>query len=459
MLADRLAAAGYLGGLRSAALALVSAAVGLGAGFFAVGHTKTAVVLVAAVALLGIVARSPVALACLALPASFDTSRLSLGNGISLPDVVLLGATFLSFPALARSETPKGLFALRRWFLAYAAAMLIASVAHPRYEGFIEIGHRALLVLGAAGVGVWIYDEGRARVALRLAVAAATVLGVAAVIAGAAHGFHHPAQPFGFQKNFVGTMLGLSGLLVLAGSDELALAPPLRSFCILFIAGGLAASQSRLAMVSFGIGILAWALGTKGAAVRRAVKKRRVSVLAVVISIGFLVFAGILIKDQLAHKQASKTTNSVAVRNQIESATRAYWRQSPIIGNGVYYYYHNPSLQAQNSDLVAPNNSIDEALAEGGVVEAAAFVTFLLGGMWVLWRSRRYSPLALVGLAMVLDRVVHGMGDIYWTAGDASLPWIVAGMGLAQAAHARLGHHGETASEEPQSASRRIAAA
>ena len=66
------------------------------------------------------------------------------------------------------------------------------------------------------------------------------------------------------------------------------------------------------------------------------------------------------------------------------------------------------------------------------LVLAAGFIIFNVGALSVLLRYR--NPLAVAGLACVADRLVHGMVDIFWTAGDASRPWLIVGMGMAQAA-------------------------
>jgi hypothetical protein len=84
-----------------------------------------------------------------------------------------------------------------------------------------------------------------------------------------------------------------------------------------------------------------------------------------------------------------------------------------------------------NRFLVAPTNAVVEALAEGGIVLAAGFIVFNVGAISVLLRYR--NPLAVAGLALVADRLAHGMVDIFWTAGVASLPWLIVGMGFAEA--------------------------
>lgn len=423
--------------VRQMAGVILCAAAGLGVGALAVNDRKYALLLLGALVLLTILARSPVMLGVLALAATFNTSRLSVGHGIALPDLMLLASMFLSFPALARMRTPPGLSALRRWFLVYLGAMVVATVAHPRSTGFIEIGHRTMLVVGAAGVGAWIYAEGKAQLALRIFYGLALVFAILAIAVGAFHGFHGPAQPLHLNKNYLGSILGMALLTGIAGADEIRIPGVLRSYSLLVVGGGLAATQSRLSMLGLGAGAIVWAIRSRPHLARNGRSRRRVSKLGMVVVAGVVALAAVSIESQLSHKKATKNTNSVAVRTLTENATRNYWRQSPIIGNGVYYYYNNPALLAENRYLTAPDNSIDEALAEGGLVLAAAFILFHLGALGVLFRSR--STLAVLGLALVADRILHGMGDIYWTAGNSSLPWIVAGMGLAQSAGLRRG--------------------
>ena len=190
----------------------------------------------------------------------------------------------------------------------------------------------------------------------------------------------------------------------------------------------MAATHSRAAMLGLVLGLLVCFFRT------HSDYRRRSFMAAAVLAIGFLSYAGYLVQSQVSDTSATINTNSVAVRNKTNAATLALWRTSPIVGVGIYYY-NDPKYQQMNRFLVAPTNAIYEALAEGGIVLAVGFVVFQVGAASVLLRRR--NPLAVAGLALVADRLMHGMVDIYWTAGNSSLPWIIAGMGLAQAAAAR----------------------
>lgn len=398
---------------------------GLAAGYLAASHLKAALILFGAGAVVGLFAVSPISIALLCLPSVFYTGRLSIGSGIALPDILLLIATVMSLPALARLGTPRGVSNVRRWMLVYVIAMLVSLAAHPSAKGLIEVGHRTLLVSGALGVGAWVYQGGKTSTALRLLVLGGVVVGVLCIFAGAVHGFARPAQPIGLNKNYAGSILGLTILAGLGAPDELGLPQLLRNSALVVLGGGLAATHSRGAMLALVGGVLVLFFRTHTDYRRRSFR------MGAVVAIAFLVLGGVLVKDQLANVQATKSTNSVAVRSQVEAEARSLWHTSPIVGVGVYYY-ELPSYQALSHWVQAPTNEIDEALAEGGIVLLVGFLVFHVGAAAALFR--RMNPLAVTGLAMVADRFIHGMADIYWTAGNASLPWIIAGMGLAQAA-------------------------
>ena len=408
------------------AVPLVCALLGLISGYLAVREPKLAVVFLGLGAVLALISLSPISIALLVAPASFNVSRLSIGHGIALPDAVLLIATVLSFPALARLGTPRGVTNIRRWFGVYLVAMLAIVVIHPSSRSLVEAGHRTLLVVGPLSVGAWIYLSGRTRLALRLLVGVGAVVGMILFIAGAAHGFRSTASlPLGLNKNYVGSVLGLSMLVALAAPRELELKPEFRYAAIAAMGGGLVASDSRAAMLALVVGIFVWFFRTQSD------YRMRSFIIAAVLAAGFLTYAIYLVSGEIANKQATQSTNSVAVRNQTEDATIALWRTSPVVGVGIYYYT-DPAYQEVNRFLVAPTNAVVEALAEGGIVLAAGFIIFNVGAVSVLLRYR--NPLAVAGLACVADRLAQGMVDIFWTAGNSSLPWLIVGMGMAQAA-------------------------
>jgi hypothetical protein len=429
----------YLRTLTSRALlAPVTCAVfGLVSGYLAVQQPRFAVVFLGIGAVVALIARSPISVALLVAPASFSVSRLSIGHGIALPDAVLLIATFLSLPALARLGTPRGVTNVRRWFCVYLVAMVVICLIHPSTHGLVEAGHRTLLVVGPLGIGAWIYLDGRTKLALRLLIGAASIFGFLFFITAAAHGFSGTAAlPLSLNKNYAGSIFGLCILLVLAAPTEVHLSSRWRFAALAAMAGGLVGSHSRAAMVGLVVGLFVWFFRT------HSDYRKRSFIIAAVLAVGFLTYASYLVSNQIANTTETQNTNSVAVRNKTEDATVALWRTSPVVGVGIYYYT-DPTYQSENRWLVAPTNAVVEALAEGGIVLAAGFIIFSVGAIGVLLRYR--NPLAVAGLAMVADRLAHGMVDIFWTAGNASLPWLIVGMGMAQAAVI-----GRTSAGEPE---------
>ncbi len=178
-------------------------------------------------------------------------------------------------------------------------------------------------------------------------------------------------------------------------------------------------------MVGLVVGIFVWFFRT------HSDYRKRSFIIAAVLAVGFLTYASYLVSGQVANKQATQNTNSVAVATRRRVRPLRLWRTSPVVGVGIYYYT-DPAYQEMNRWLVAPTNAVVEALAEGGIVLAAGFIIFNVGAVSVLLRYR--NPLAVAGLACVADRLAHGMVDIFWTAGNSSLPWLIVGMGMAQAA-------------------------
>ena len=259
------------------------------------------------------------------------------------------------------------------------------------------------------------------------------VVGVIFFIAGAAHGFRSTASlPLGLNKNYVGSVLGLSMLVALAAPRELELKPEFRYAAIAAMGGGLVASHSRAAMLALVVGIFVWFFRT------HSDYRKRGFIIAAVLAAGFLTYASYLVSGEIANKQATQNTNSVAVRNKTEDATIALWRTSPVVGVGIYYYT-DPAYQEINRFLVAPTNAVVEALAEGGIVLAAGFIIFNVGAVSVLLRYR--NPLAVAGLACVADRLAHGMVDIFWTAGE--LVASVAHRGHGDGSGRGHGSHGD----------------
>lgn len=400
-------------------LALVSVA----AGATAAARPQYGLGLLALAALLALVIPAPVNVAVLAVPSIFLLRRLPVGSGISVSDAVLTIAALASWPAMASLPPSPLLRRARQCFGVYAATMAVVILAHPSGRAVLEGLHRTILVVGALSVGAWIAAEQRIRGALRLLVAGAVVLSGFAVAYTLRHGLQ-PAYALGYQKNALGSTLSLTLIVAIALPRQLALSRAVHGAAVFVIAAGVLASQSRGGMLCFAVGLLVLLMKRSDPGSRGHKGVLAVAALAVAI---FAVFAVNTVMSELHDTTASATTNSIATRFQIEHEALTLFQQAPITGNGLRYF-ENPTFQVRSPLVQAPTNGLDEALAEGGIIEALGFASFVVSTLWFL--ARRRTALAVAGLAVVAGRFAHGTVDIFWLAGDSSLPFMIAGMGL-----------------------------
>lgn len=118
--------------------------------------------------------------------------------------------------------------------------------------------------------------------------------------------------------------------------------------------------------------------------------------------------------------------NNWNIHQRFESIdiARRFFEQSPIYGVGI-------GLRKQYD----ATNLFWFTLAETGVLGLVAFLLIHLTFFQMIWRGRRlirphelpFSLLA-VGGALVLDQLVHGMVDHYWSRGAITMAWASAGM-------------------------------
>jgi O-antigen ligase len=213
-------------------------------------------------------------------------------------------------------------------------------------------------------------------------------------------------------------------LVLLAAHRHFGLSQRVLVMCAVLLLGGLIASHSRGAMVALGAGTLIWFFREA----RRASPKLRVA--AIVAAVGIAIFAGTSVWNEL--HQAPGTHSSLTVRSAVEKETRALWIHHPWTGVGLRFF-----KTPRYAGYQAPNNVFDEIAAEAGILGIFGFAVFVIGSLVGLGRLR--GDLATAGLCAVAARFTHGLFDIYWTGGTTTLPWIIAGMGLASATLRRPG--------------------
>ena len=401
-------------------LLLGIAVVGLVVGALGARDPAFAVVVAMLATFLAFTATRPILAAVVSLPALYAFQSVGVGGGLGFSDAALVAAAMLSLPALAHSAALHGLSVANRAFAAYVLLLLPSLLANPSAAAGREVVHRAILVLGAALIGAWLVHEHAATPALRLLVLASMLMSIASIEVTIATGFD-AAQPFGYNKNYAGSLLTLTLLTVLCAPDHVRLPPLLRLPTIALLTAGSLACQSRGALLGAAAGGLVWLLAPRQTF---GLKSARNRIAAIALAATFTAYASYSVQQQLTSKDS--TTNSAGVRVNVERYTRELWRTSPVVGIGIRYFTtrdYGPLGQD-------PNNVFDAELAEAGLVGTAGFVLLHGTVLLALWRRRR-SQLGLAALAVVAAQLLHGQFDIYWSSGISPLPFLLAGMALA----------------------------
>lgn len=413
---------------------LIVYAGGAGA-FLAVGHVKVAALLVGAYLGLAAFALNSQIFAIVAVPAVFLVHRLEVGGvDLSYSDALLIVASALAMPVLSRWPLSSRARLLLLGLATYLALVTLTIAFHPSARSLAEVFHRAVLVGGAVLIGVQLVRTGRHVLALRLLLTATVVVAVGAVLTTLTTGLQ-PAYPWGLHKNFVGSLFATFFLLAVIHYPAFRLPAAGKLPLLVVLAAGLAAAQSRGAFLTVLGGFLVVVLRQRG---RHTFAVRTITLLAVV-GIASLIVTSV--NNQLEERVATGNVHdSLAQREQVETATYELWRENWVVGVGLKYFTTG-GFGAANQ---APNNVLNESMAETGIVGTVGFL--LLQGVALVALARGSGPLATAGLACVFGRLLHGQVDIYWSAGTAALPWIVAGLGLADE---RLRTVDTTAQETP----------
>jgi hypothetical protein len=411
------------------AFALLALIVGGGAGFVVAHNAKVGfVVVVAAVLVLAFLQR-PANLAIIALLGVFVVQRLGTNSygpgsagGISYSDAALTGAALMSLPTLIKAGVLGRLRVPLIGLAVYLACLLPTLIANPSRRADLEFAHRVILVGGALLVGAWIANAGAIRTALRALTGVASVIGLAAIANSARNGLL-PGQPFQLNKNFLGALLAAVLVVVIVAPSRLELSRGAKTAAIVFVGGGLFAAQSRGALLGAALALLlAFMFGGRA-------ESRRARAFALLLVGVFGIAVVLSVRAQLNLTKADLQNSSIGVRFNVERETRHIWHTSPIEGVGLKYFNSGQfGYYAQ-----APNNVIDNELAESGLIGLAGFAALQGGALAAGFRRRRDNSLVLAGFGVVAAELLHGMVDIYWQAGVVSLPFIILGMGLAAA--------------------------
>lgn len=401
---------------RSAGIPVLAACCAAATGALSVVRPQFGVLLAAGFVFLGLVIRQPVMAGVLAVPGLYAAQRV---GPLSATDLLIAFGAVLALPALAGSHLSR-LRPLTTPLAAYLVLLAPTLVMNSSLASSLEWLHRLVLVGGSLVIGAWLVAEQRTTTALRLLVGMSVGWAVLALATSAANGFA-PAYPLGYHKNYVGSLLALTLLALLVLRRRIGLAASTHWLTVAVLAVGTMATQSRGAFLSVTLGGLIWVFVARGH-LMVSWGPRAFGLLA---AVAFGIFAAYSVQQQLVADNAM--TNSVGVRQKVEAYTFEIWQTSPVVGVGIRYF-----RSGEYAGVVsASNNAVNSELAESGLFGATGFVLFHSAAFVVLYRRRR-TDLGVAALATVSGQLLHGMVDIYWSSGVSPLPWILAGMALAE---------------------------
>jgi O-antigen ligase len=368
----------------------------------------------AAVALVAaLLVRGTPTLIVAAVPAVWLSEIVRLAGGaLSIADAVLIVA---AVAAVMRLDLSNRHLRSALLFVAGFQALQLLALAHA-FAPYAaqEWAHRLLLLAGGLMIGAALVTTGRLAVATRLFIAGGLVIAVLSVIFAAATRFA-PAYPL-LNKNYAGDLLATACLIVLFAPRDLTRLGRLRVPIVVVLALGLAATQSRGAVVGLGCGLIVYALFRR--------RFDGLSVLVVLAAVSGVIVVAVMLGGE-AQIEQQQQYGALFYRQQDLQQALAVWQSSPLLGSGIRFW--QSGTYALQGD---PHNVLVLTLAESGAIGLLAFAA-LLGGVITLVIRRR-SDLAVLALALLTARLVHGLFDVYWVHGSLAIPWILAGAALAR---------------------------
>jgi hypothetical protein len=424
VVADRLRAVGAKDLAVRVGLALGAVALLLVVGRLAVTTPAAAVVISAAVLVMGVTAVQPGLIPLAVLPLLVVVVRVGgAGVDLSLSDFALAAA---SLPAIFLAKRPfsAGVRAVLWASVVYQFATLVTVVNNPYAANAVEWAHAWLMVAGSLLVGWAVGANGRGRTGIRLLVGTIAVLSVITSVEGLIHfaqgdfGPVYPSFPFSMHKNFAGTVCALGAVMVYARPDWVGIrrrwSVPLMSVMVV----ATLFAQSRQALVGLAAAVFVLVL--------RSNAERRRSKLVLLLVVPLVAFVTSLVQDQV---QSDNEFNSVFQRLTWFQDSMTVWLTDPWFGVGLRWWYTDRfPFQFQ------PPNAEIEVLTSAGVLGLVAFLALMFVALRVAWRlDPAYGSLAV---AVLVSRLVQGQFDIFWAAVQGSLPFVVLGICLGAKWHA-----------------------
>jgi len=297
----------------------------------------------------------------------------------------------------------------------YQVSTLFSVLDHPNRYDSVEWFHQLILVAGSAIVGYVIVDRGSAKQALSIFLVVASALSLWAAAVLASHGLHSAALlPGGLQKNFLGDLFVAAVLMAHIKPDWSGLDRQWVQWAQYICVLGVIVSGSRQSIVTLIVVVGVVYLR------RRGPNKRSKLLVAALIPAGLVAYVTI------AHQLSTTQINSLSIRTLSYHQSLALWQHYPVFGVGERFWY-----TGMYGRVFQPPNVEISMLATGGIVGLVGFLVLIGGSLRLLWRLP--AAVGTVAFAVLFARVIDGQFDIFWVSASGSLPWIIAGMGLAAA--------------------------
>ncbi len=403
-------------------LVLVAALVALLLGWLAPQHPGVALVAAGIILVLGVTALDAGLVPLLCLPLLYVVQRIGAGSvDLSVSDAALLVGTLPALLFGQRPYTPP-VRALLWLTVVYQLSTLFTVIAHPYPAGVIEWFHEWFLIGGALLLGWAVGRGGHGPAGLRLMLMTACVLSGWVLLQATRQvldGSFAPIYlPFGMHKNFLGTVIAITALIAYVRPVWLGLSRRVALASFWWLALGLAATQSRQAVVALGVALVVLVLRS------RTDRRRSKAILLAVVPAMVVVLT--LVRDQAA---SDNEFNSFNQRLTWFEDSLDIWSGEPFFGVGLRWWYTD-----RFTGGFQPPNAEIEVLTSAGVVGLLGFLVLMIGSVLVLWRVEPvYGTLALLA---VLSRFVQGQLDLFWVAAQCSIPFAIAGICLGvQALH------------------------
>lgn len=349
-----------------------------------------------------------------ALPASFLAVRVGGGGlDLSIADAVVALLTPLALPFVDWGNR-----AVRRVVAVgalYLGMLVLNLVVTPTKQALFEWAHRWVLVVGAVLIGAALAATGRVALALRALLATALVFAVAAILFSVESGFK-PAYVFGGHKNFVGPLLAMTLLALLAARSAFGISLLAAQSSSVVLALGLLATQSRASMI--GLVVAAAAIWLRG-------RRNRLQVLLVApLLVGLSIAAYLSLRASTTGVNDNQF-NAVRTRQSAYSLAFEQFRVNPLTGAGIRWFKTPGKVTGE------PHSALFGTLSETGLWGGLA-VVLLFGGAWFVLRQSK-SDVVTAALAVLLFRLVEGQFAIFWVAGTMTLPWLLVGIAAGSA--------------------------